>query len=74
MQVSRRSLIRNMGLGIAGASVASRALANIDSELESESLLVNDRAHPSAAPVGYDRLPLSWYKSNDPKTQGPPQA
>ena len=43
MQVSRRSLIRSMGLGIAGASVASRALANIEGELESESLFVKDR-------------------------------
>ena len=63
MQVSRRELIRNMGLGIAGASVASRALANIQGELESESLFVNDRSHPTPAPVGYDRLPLDWYKA-----------
>ncbi|MGI9202635.1 MAG: aminopeptidase P family N-terminal domain-containing protein, partial [Woeseiaceae bacterium] len=63
MQVSRRSLIRNVGLGIAGASVASRALANIEDELESESLFVKDRVHPDPAPMGYDRLPLSWYKS-----------
>ena len=63
MQISRRSLVRNIGLGIAGVSVASRALARADGELESESLFVKDRPHPEPAPTGYDRLPLEWYKS-----------
>ena len=63
MQVSRRSLIRNIGLGIAGAGVASRTLADADVKFESEALFVTDRAHPTPAPVGYDRLPLDWYKA-----------
>ena len=63
MKMSRRTLVRNIGLGIAGASVASKALAQSAGELESESLFVKDRAHPEPAPIGYDRLPLSWYQS-----------
>jgi len=63
MQLTRRSLVRNIGLGIAGVHTASRALANVDETLESGSLLVDDRAHPAPAPLGYDRLPLSWYQA-----------
>lgn len=62
MQMSRRALIRNIGLGIAGAGIASRTLADTDATLESEALFVKDRKHPAPAPVGYDRLPLDWYK------------
>lgn len=63
MPLSRRSLIRNVGLGIAGAGIASRALADLDSKFESEALFVKDRLHPEPAPKTYDRLPLSWYQA-----------
>ena len=29
---------------------------------DSEKLLIKDPYHPKPAPMGYDRLPLSWYK------------
>lgn len=64
MPLSRRSLIRNIGLGIAGAGVASRALADTEHKLESEALFVDDREHPAPAPLGYDRLPLEWYQAS----------
>ena len=61
MQFTRRSLIQNVGLGLAGAATAARAIAQTSSE--SESLLTNDRKQPAPAPKGYDRLPLDWYKA-----------
>ncbi len=61
MQLSRRSLIRNLGLGLAGAGTASRALAQAGGD--SEALFTTDRAQPAPAPTGYDRLPLSWYQA-----------
>lgn len=36
MQISRRSLVRNIGLGIAGAGIASRAPVRVDGALASE--------------------------------------
>lgn len=61
MPISRRSLIRNVGLGLAGASMASRAVAATAGD--SEKLFVTDREQPEPAPKGYDRLPLSWYQA-----------
>lgn len=61
MQISRRSLIRNVGLGLAGAGAATRILARTGGE--SEALFTTDRVHPTPAPKGYDRLPLSWYQA-----------
>lgn len=61
MNLSRRSLIQNVGLGLASASLASRTLAKTGSS--SESLLVSNREQPEPAPTGYDRLPLSWYQA-----------
>lgn len=65
MTLSRRSLIQTMGLGVAGVGAAARALAesSVDMELSSEALFTTDRVHPDPAPVGYDRLPLDWYKA-----------
>ena len=62
MAITRRSLIRNLGLGVTATSAAARSLAALDSPGESDSLLVDDRAHPKPAPIGYDRLPLPWYQ------------
>ena len=62
MRISRRSLVQNVGLGLAGANVASQALAASTDKSESESLFVKDRKQPAPAPVGYDRLPLKWYQ------------
>ncbi|MBC7894079.1 MAG: aminopeptidase P family protein [Cytophagaceae bacterium] len=62
---SRRDFVRNMGLSIAAASVAAESLAAESTEAQpsgSERLLVNNPRHPTPAPVGVDRLPLSWYK------------
>jgi Xaa-Pro aminopeptidase len=61
MELSRRALIQNLGLGLAGAGLTSRSLAR--STGESEKLFVTDRKHPAPAPPGYDRLPLSWYRA-----------
>jgi Xaa-Pro aminopeptidase len=61
MQLSRRSLIRNVGLGLAGANAAVSALAA--SRGESEDLFTDDRVHPTPAPKGFDRLPLEWYQA-----------
>ncbi|MEO1203668.1 MAG: hypothetical protein AAFX10_13225, partial [Pseudomonadota bacterium] len=61
MKLTRRSLIQNMGLSLAAAGVASRSLAKTGGE--SEALFVDDRDHPEPAPMGYDRLPLSWYQA-----------
>ena len=61
MELSRRSLLRNVGVGLAGANLASQALAKGSGE--SEALFVEDRRQPDPAPLGYDRLPLSWYEA-----------
>ena len=63
---SRRAFVRDMGLGLAAASTAAEALAAQSSgprRSASERLLVPDPRHPAPAPVGVDRLPLSWYKA-----------
>jgi Xaa-Pro dipeptidase len=61
MPISRRTLIRNVGLGLTGAGAAAAALAQTDGE--SESLFTTDREQPTPAPDGYDRLPLAWYQA-----------
>jgi len=65
MNLSRRRFMRNIGLGAAGLGLASKksALASAPVKRDSEKLLVKDPDHPAPAPVGVDRLPLSWYKS-----------
>jgi len=68
MSVSRRNFMKNMGLGLAGAHLACTSDTGSAHDVmavsgESEKLLVKDPDHPQPAPVGYDRLPLSWYKA-----------
>lgn len=65
MSVSRRRFIRDMGLGFAGAGLAADKLAaqSGGAGAGSEALLVDNPLQPEPAPLGYDRLPLSWYKT-----------
>src|SRR5262245_17904243 len=64
---SRREFVRSMGASIAAASVAAESLAAQAATAQpgsgSERLLVDNPLHPTPAPVGYDRLPLEWYKA-----------
>ena len=64
MPADRRTFIKNMGLGLAATGLAAQRLAACTSPAAtgSETLFVTDRKHPDPAPVGYDRLPLSWYQ------------
>ena len=66
MSISRRELIRNVGLGLAGAGLAAKNLAcsSPAASGDSERLLLLNPDHPQPAPLGYDRLPLSWYKES----------
>lgn len=67
MNPSRRSLLKNASLGVAGLGLSTAAAAKSLSfqavKGESEKLLIKDPDHPQPAPVGYDRLPLEWYKN-----------
>ena len=65
MSISRRKFIHNMGLGLAAAGLAAGELACIlePRESASEKLLIDNPAQPEPAPLGYDRLPLSWYQA-----------
>ncbi|MEJ2205213.1 MAG: M24 family metallopeptidase [Gemmatimonadota bacterium] len=65
---TRRDFIRAMGTGLAAAGTAASALACAPPEDPaaagaSEGLLVPDPDHVEPAPVGYDRLPLSWHQA-----------
>ena len=64
MNISRRHFIKNMGMGLASAGLAAEHLAcnSSISSGGSEKLLVDNPSHPEPAPLGYDRLPLSWYE------------
>ncbi len=67
MNNNRRTFIKNMGLGIAATSLAAQGLIGCTEAQgatgNSESLLATEREpnQPEPAPLGYDRLPLSWY-------------
>jgi Xaa-Pro aminopeptidase len=66
MTLSRRDLIRTIGLGLAAAGAAAENLA-CSAEPQSttggsDRLLVTRPGQPEPAPVGYDRLPIGWYK------------
>jgi Xaa-Pro dipeptidase len=61
MSINRRSFIKNLGMSLASVSLNARDLSLISGG--SESLLVKNRDQPIPSPKGYDRLPLSWYKS-----------
>ncbi len=63
MSSSRRQFIRGMGAGLAGAAAAAGALAQVKpKDGGSEKLLGDNPRHPDPAPLGYDRLPLSWHQ------------
>lgn len=65
MTISRRNFIKNISVGLAGVPLAGKTYAdNVPlSRQESEKLLVKVPDQPEPAPVGVDRLPLSWYKA-----------
>ncbi len=67
MTLSRRELIRTLGGGLASVSAAAEFLACSPAPQtavgNSEPLLVSRPGQPAPAPVGYDRLPLAWYKA-----------
>lgn len=65
MTNNRRTFIKKIGLSIAATSLAADNLVSASSLPPggSENLLVNNRVHPDPAPLGYDRLPLDWYKA-----------
>jgi Xaa-Pro dipeptidase len=62
MSSSRRTFIRDLGLGLAAAQAAAAQLAAVPSGV-SEKLLTPRPGQPEPAPMGYDRLPLGWYKA-----------
>jgi len=64
MILSRRNFLTGFGLGLTGLHFGPKkgALSFGLSEKKSETLLIKDPDHPEPAPVGYDRLPLTWYK------------
>lgn len=65
MPTSRRTFIRDLGAGLAASHVAASALALAQAGASgSEKLLTTRRGQPEPAPVGYDRLPLDWYKAS----------
>jgi hypothetical protein len=62
MPTTRRGFIHELGVSLATAGAAAEALAQVRSG-GSEKLLVRSPHHPEPAPLGYDRLPLEWYKA-----------
>ncbi len=76
MSTSRRHFIQQMGLGLASAGSAAGALACSPQERgsppgargeagsggSSERLLLPDPDRLAPAPLGYDRLPLTWHQ------------
>jgi len=67
MKSSRRDFMKNVGLGVAGlglgTAAANGSFPNSAGKGESEKLLLKDPSHPKPSPLGYDRLPLEWYKN-----------
>lgn len=64
MKRSRREFIRTMGIGLATATAAATELALAQGAGGgSEKLLVANAHQPEPAALGYDRLPLEWYKA-----------
>jgi Xaa-Pro aminopeptidase len=51
------------GLATAGAAAAGVARASANQKGGSERLLASNPNQPAPAPLGYDRLPLEWYKA-----------
>lgn len=61
---SRRSFVREMGIGLAAAAASAESLVGQQGGRRgSERLLVPNARHPRPAPLGTDRLPLAWYKA-----------
>ena len=63
--VSRRTFLRDMGVGLGAASTAASGLACSGDSRQGESarLFIDDPDQPEPAPLGYDRLPLEWHQS-----------
>jgi Xaa-Pro dipeptidase len=65
MPTSRRTFIRDLGAGLAASHAAASSLALAQAGASgSEKLLTTRPGQPEPAPVGYDRLPLDWYKAS----------
>lgn len=64
MDLSRRNFLKSLSMGMAGFGLGMNTPAPSLPFLQghSEKLLVKDADHPKPAPIGTDRLPLSWYK------------
>jgi Xaa-Pro dipeptidase len=64
MDLSRRSFLKNLGVGVAGVGLGMNTSAPplLSFQGHSKKLLVKDPDHPEPASKGTDRLPLNWYK------------
>jgi Xaa-Pro dipeptidase len=64
MDLSRRSFLKNLGVGVAGVGLGMNTSAPplLSFQGHSEKLLVKDPDHPEPASKGTDRLPLNWHK------------
>jgi Xaa-Pro dipeptidase len=62
---TRRDFVRRVGAGLTASSIATEALVAEEGQPRrgSERLLVDNPRHPAPAPVGTDRLPLTWYQA-----------
>lgn len=65
MTISRRDILKGLGWGVFGLGYGTtRPAASAPAQKkDSAKLLMKDPDHPKPAPVGVDRLPLSWYKN-----------
>ena len=64
MDLSRRSFLKNLGVGVAGVGLGMNTSAPplLSFQGHAKKLLVKDPDHPEPASKGTDRLPLNWYK------------
>lgn len=65
MVISRRNFIKSVGAGWAAIELGTKkqTISAPSPKENSKKLLIKDPDHPQPAPIGYDRLPLSWYKN-----------
>jgi len=70
--VTRRAVLRDLGVGLSVASAAATSLAcsrraeqegDVPTSGGSRALLVDEPRQPAPAPLGYDRLPLEWHQA-----------